>query len=604
MVDTSRGPLPAIVERLRSAGTDLLEIEVKAAVGGLPSSIWPTVSAFSNQAGGVIILGLDENNGFLPADGFDPVAIRDAVADAFRPRAATEGQGKIAPRPLGSIDIAEVDGDPVVVIDVSELPSSMKPAFVTAQGKERGTYERVGDGDRRMSTYGVFLLSTDGQQPTDDGEPVTGADRSALDAGLVERFVTRIRERRPRSVVGLSTQEEILQRHNVLAADGQTPTLAGLLAFGVYPQEFFPQAMVTLAVYPGASKDSIVGDVRMLDRRTIEGSIPVMVDEAVRAVLGNLRTRRVSRGAGAADEAEIPVDALRESITNALTHRDYSSWALGDQVRIEMFPDRVEVRSPGGIWGGRRVTDLYDGSSRSRNALLATMLTETPLPDRDESVSENAGSGIPRMIGALGRAGLPAPRFDATVTSFTVVLDRHGLLSPEINAWLEQIGAGDLPLDHRLTLALFHRGLAVDGRLLRAQLAIDTEDAREILRTLVKESWLAFPAALDGPYREGPLLMRARTREQSFFPDIEVEESIERTRHDPAPRTALDEEILASVGSRGEASIHDIAADLDRQPPSLRQRLRVLVQQEALHATAPPQSRWRRYRLPEGPRSV
>lgn len=137
----------------------------------------------------------------------------------------------------------------------------------------------------------------------------------------------------------------------MLAPDGVTPTLAGLLAFGRYPQQFLPQAMITFAVYPGKSKNLVVGDTRMLDRR--------------------------------------------------------------------------------GIWGERRVIDLFDGSSRSRNGVLAALLADAPLPDRDEAVSENAGSGIPAMTGALGRAGLPAPRFDATVMGVKVTLDGHGLLIPK-----------------------------------------------------------------------------------------------------------------------------------------------------------------------------
>ncbi|MGZ7142630.1 hypothetical protein ACXWOE_09435, partial [Streptococcus pyogenes] len=82
---------------MRSAATDLTHVEVKAAAGGLPKDLWPTVSAFSNGGGGVIILGLDEASGFAPAPGFDARAIRDAVADAFRPRRASEGDGAITP---------------------------------------------------------------------------------------------------------------------------------------------------------------------------------------------------------------------------------------------------------------------------------------------------------------------------------------------------------------------------------------------------------------------------------------------------------------------------------------------------------------------------
>ncbi|GAA4372223.1 ATP-binding protein [Agromyces bauzanensis] len=590
-METSRGELAEVVQQLRSVGTDLRHIEAKAAVGGLPKSLWPTISAFSNHGGGVVLLGLDESDGFLPAEGFDAIAIRDAVADAFRPRRAADGAGPITPRPLGTIDVDEVGGSPVVVIDVAELPPSQKPSFVTAQGKEGGTYERVGDGDRRMSTYGVFLLSTDGAQPHEDSTMVDGASIDDLDPGQVSRFIARVRRTRPRSVADLSHDADILHRHNVLAADRSTPTLAGLLALGRYPQQFYPQAIITFAVYPGRTKADVIGDVRMLDRRIIEGSIPVMVDDAVLAILENLKTRRISRGAGAVDEPEVPVDALREAVTNALTHRDYSAWALGEQVRVEMFPDRIEVSNPGGIWGGRRVVDLYDGSSRSRNQVLAALLTEVPLPGRDESVSENAGSGIPRMTGVLGRAGLPAPKFLPTVTSMTVVLDRHGLLNPDSSDWLRSIGADSLEPDLQRALVLVHRGNAVDDQILRAALVMDSEDAKHVLRRLVDDGWLAFPPRIGETYRSGRRLIAGELNARSLFEGFPVEVN------EVQAASPLDERILNAVRERGELGINELARYTQSTPGALRPRLRVLVAQGALIATAPAQSKHRRYRI-------
>lgn len=587
-METSQGTLDEVVARLRSAATDLTHVEVKAAAGGLPKDLWPTVSAFSNGGGGVIILGLDEASGFAPAPGFDARAIRDAVADAFRPRRASEGDGAITPRPLGTIDIGEIDGAPVVVVDVEELPVSQKPAFVTVQGKEGGTYERVGDGDRRMSSYGIFLLSSDATQPMIDAAPVKGATTADLDAEQIERFIARLRRRRPRSVADLSATADILRRHNVIAGDGETPTLAGLLALGRYPQQFLPQAMVTFAVYPGRTKEMLVGDTRMLDRRVVEGPIPAMVEDLVRAVLQNLRTRRVSHGVGAADEPEIPETALREAVTNALTHRDYSPWALGDQVRVEMYPDRVEVWSPGGIWGGRRVIDLYDGSSRSRNGVLAALLSDVPLLDRDEAVSENAGSGIPAMTGALGRAGLPAPKFLTSVTSLTVVLERHGLLNPETEKWLKAVGAATLDADLQRALVLVHRGYEVDDQVLRAQLAMDSNDARTILRVLADRGWLRFPRRVGEPYRPGPRLDRL-DRELAQLPLFPKETAVRRI--------SLDERVLASFDGDEELGVHEIAERTGTSANTLRPRLRVLVEEGALIATAPAQSRNRRYRI-------
>ena len=586
-METSQGSLDELITQLRTIGTDSERIEAKSAAGGVPKDLWPTVSSFSNGSGGVILLGLDERNEFAPAPGFDAQSVRDAIADAFRPRRSTDHAGAITPRPLGSVEIAEVDGAKVVVVDIQELPASQKPAFVTAQGKEGGSYERVGDGDRRMNTYGIFLLSTNAIQPRVDLEPVDGATLDDLDSPQIDRFIARLRRRRPRSVADLVATPDILRRHNVLSADG-VPTLAGLLAFGKYPQQFTPQAMITFAVYPGRTKDVLIDNTRMLDRRVIEGSIPVMVDDLVRAVLQNLQTRRVSKGVGAADEPEIPEIALREAITNALTHRDYSPWALGEQVRVEVFPDRVEVVSPGGIWGGRRVIDLFDGSSRSRNSVLAALLADVPLPDRDEAVSENAGSGIPAMTGALGRAGLPAPRFEATTTRLTVTLDRHGLLSPATAEWLQEIGAGTLDPPLQRALVLVKRGYEVDDQVLRAQLAIDSDDARSLLRVLVDGEWLKYPLRLGEAYRPGARLERAEQNRSALF-------EVEPTERNDRP-ARLDDRILELFEENDELSIHDLVDGTGSSANTLRPRLRVLIDVGAIEATALPQSKLRRYR--------
>nr|WP_197517505.1 ATP-binding protein [Microbacterium karelineae] len=551
----------------------------------MPKSLWETVSAFSNRGGGLILLGLDEQAGFAPADGFDAAAVRDAISEVLRPRRESEPAGPVTPRPHGSVDIGLVDDAPVVVVEIEELPADLRPVYVSSQGVQRGTYERVGDGDRRMSSYGVFLLTTNATLPGLDVTSVDGASISDLDASQIDRFLERIRRTRPRTIEGLASTSAALRRLRVLSSDERTPTVAGLLCFGRYPQEFLPQAMVSFAVYPGVAKEQLVGDLRMIDRRILEGPIPLMVEDAVRATLENLKTRRVSRGAGARDEPEIPVDAIREGVANALAHRDYSAQALGEQVRVEMFPDRVEISNPGDIWGGRRVIDLFEGVSRSRNAALASLLTDVPLPGRDDTVSENGGCGIPRMAGAMGLAGLGTPRFDVTSTHVTLSLDRHGLLDPDEESWLADVGAEDLPAESQRVLVLVHRGVPVDIHVLRTTFGMDCRDAESLLRRLTEQRWLGYPLHLGQAYRVGE---RLASREA----ELDLLEGIGPL----SSRTELDERIISAVRDAGELDVHSIAARVQRTLPTVRPRLRVLVEEGALIATAPPTSRNRRYR--------
>lgn len=563
--------LAAIVGTLRRAGTDTAKIEVKAAATGIGKSLWPTISAFSNASGGLVILGLDEKAGFEPVEGFDANRVLEQVKDAARPRGTRDPQGPLTPTPLIDIDQVEFEGAMVVIVKVDELPGAEKPCFVTDQGKDRGSYQRLGDGDHRMDTYSVFQLSNLTVPSPADREPVERAEFTDLDRQLVSRTIERIRATRPRALAGTTTDTEVLERIGVLDRATGSPTLAGLLALGTFPQQFFPQLMISFASYPGRDKSVVVSDTRMLDRVVLEGAIPDLIDDAVAAVLRNLQVRRVSRGAGAEDVPEIPIDAIREALVNAVSHRDYSAHALGDQVLVELYPDRLEIHSPGGLWGGRGTEHLFDGGSQSRNQVLARLLTDVPFRNRDETVCENAGSGIPRMLGEMTRNGLPAPRFSVTAAQFVVALDRFGLLNPETRSWLDALGGGSWSREQEAALALMHHLDTVTVSELRRQLAVDTTVAQ---------------AALDGLVAEG--LVREFSGRYSI-----IAESL------MAAKRGNEFRIIEQLSTGRTMSARELATVIGTSVNSIRPLLRKLVDSGQIEATAPATSRHRAYRIPE-----
>lgn len=574
-METSQGDMTDVVSRLRRYGTDLTRIEVKAAVGGVGRSAWDSVSAFANTNGGLLVLGLDESDGFRAAAGFEPLRVRDAAVAGLAEA--------VHPRPVAHVDLADVDGATVVIVDVEELAPHDKPCFVVTKGKEAGSFERRADGDHRMSTYQVFLHSINVSQPQDDIAVVEEARLDDLDADIVARMLRRLRTAGRRAVADVTSDVDALRRLNVLARnrDDAVPTVAGLLALGRYPQEFLPQWMISLAVYPGPTKDAVEDDIRMLDHVTIDGPIPHMVDRAVEAVVRNLRSELRSRGAGAEARPEIPVDVIREAVVNAVTHRDYSQFVRGEQVRIEIFPDRVEVLNAGGIWGGRSERDLLDGVSRSRNERLALLLQDVPFGDRNEVVCENKGSGIPRMAGLMRRRGLAIPRFTDRTTSFRVTLDRHGLLDPPTRLWLADSSADGLTGQAQCALALARRGDQVDDQTLRHQLGIDSRDAQLLLAGLVGEGWLSRP----------------RRRGRSFVLGERMRE-IDAPALLPRPQpveSGADSAILAVLDVVVPRTVHDVVADTGIAISSVRRRLNALVDHGRVLPTAPPTSRRRAY---------
>jgi ATP-dependent DNA helicase RecG len=574
--------LAEIVRVLRSRGTDLTKVEVKASGGGLPRSLAETISAFSNGSGGTVILGLDERAGFTPAAGFDARKMRDDLAslcaDAVRPPVRAD------------IDIIEVDGAPVVVADIPELDPRRKPCHVTRQGEYNGSYIRGGDGDRRLTEYEINLLHANQGQPRDDVEAVPEATMEDLDPDAVARLLRRVRAREPAAFRAI-TDDVALERLRVLRKDGGrlVPTLAGLLVLGSYPQQFFPQLNATFIAIPSTAKDRIPADgPRFLDNRALNGAIPDIVEGAVTAAIRNMSVRGQVFGVGREDTYDYPVEALREAVTNALMHRDYSPHSRGTQVQIEMYLDRVEVRNPGGLFGTVTQSDLgREGTSSSRNPHLARLLQDVPLPGTDQVVCENRGTGIPTMVHELRRAGMKPPRFDNKVARFMVTFPKYALLDADTRRWIAGLGQDGLSDGQHMALALMrHQGSVTNG-MLRGQ-GVERHEATAALADLVGRGLaLKFNGRRYAEYR---LLDEVVDQYLEDYPRLAAAAAAGRPTED---------RLAAIDGLFDDAPVlraADVQARTGLKPAMVRRYLSRLIDAGRIEATAPPQSRARAYR--------
>ncbi|AXB46365.1 ATP-binding protein [Amycolatopsis albispora] len=473
--------LAEIVRHLRKLGADDVEVEAKRAATKLPKSVRETVSAFANTRGGVLVLGLDE------AAGFAAVGVEDA-AKLSADLGALCGEDLEPPiRPV--IRVHRFEGADLVVAEVPALEPERRPCFAKGAGMTQGSYLRVGDGDRKLSSYEVQLMLSSRGQPRYDEEPVPTAGIESLDTKAVDEFAARLRDRRPHAFAGLAT-EEVLRRAKVLAGD--RVTLGGLLALGAYPQEHFPQLLVTFVHYPTPDGADVASGERFLDNVPFEGAIPVMVGDALAALRRNMSRRATVRGAGRVDTWEYPEAALREAIVNALAHRDYSPAARGTQVQVEMYPDRLLVRNPGGLFGPVTEDDLgEEGLSSTRNATLLRLLEDVVIPGTGRTVCENRGSGIRTMITALRQASLSPPRFADKVSFFQVTFPNHALFGPDIVDWIRRLGERGLTDSQCLGLAMAKNGDVLDNKAYRSASGLDSRRATAELGDLVGRGLLA-----------------------------------------------------------------------------------------------------------------
>ena len=196
------------------------------------------------------------------------------------------------------------------------------------------------------------------------------------------------------------------------------PTLAAILNFGVYPQGYFPQLAITAIVVQGREiGDTTEDGVRFLNNKRIEGTLSDMLSGALLFCRRNMKMETVidPQSGERTDRPEYPIEAIREAVLNALIHRDYSQYTEGTPVQIDFFTDRLEIHSPGGLYGRLTVEDLGKARPGLRNPALAAM-SEFLLK------TENRYSGIPTMRREMEAAGLPEPVFENRRNEFVVIL--------------------------------------------------------------------------------------------------------------------------------------------------------------------------------------
>jgi ATP-dependent DNA helicase RecG len=491
-------------------------------------------------------------------------------------------RSKLTPALAPSVEIVPFEGAALVVVEVGALPLSQRPCYVTTRGIYNGAFIRVGDGDQRLTPYEIDRLRENAGQPRWDEESVPQATTQDLDRETVFRLVAAARRNSPQAFAGLDEQETLARLGVLVLDDGSlVPSLAGLLSVGAYPQQFFPQLMVSVAVYPNADPgEPGPGGIRFLDSAAVGGNVPTMVNDAVQAVLRNLRRASRIVGVGREDIWEIGPEVIREAVVNAVMHRDYSPQARGTQIQVELFPDRLTVTSPGGLFGNVRLETLGDSrTSSSRNARLAALLQEAGDPFTGRPVAENRGSGVGLMISQVRRDTGVVPLFSANLDFFRVTIPRVSPITPEFRDWAARVSG-----DHELSqaqisaLALAKKGYDVDAALMR-RLGLSPNSARDELGQLLDLGLLLPRKARDGgSYRLAPGL-----RETTSEPV-------------PTPGNGVRGRILAALTETESATREELQRTTGASRSGVTKVLDELIASGLVEATAPPRSPNRRYR--------
>lgn len=369
-------------------------MEFKRTTGTLTQA-FQTVSAFLNAKGGTVLIGLNDDGSFADFKvGKDTlVSIANYIRD-------------ISPGTNINVHTYSRPGDRHL-IEISVHEGNEKPYTY-----KHISYKRILNSTSEMprSEYDRLILEQHHSHRRWESEPVSGMNVSDIHPAELSQFIqdSIIRGRLDDPLT--SDPMQLLEKLD-LARDGVI-LRAGAVAFGTkrFLTSHFPQCKLSFAKFYTESTDLI--DVIY----HIEGNVFHLLRKAETLIRDNMviSSRLSGNHIARADIPQFPMKAVREALANAFCHRDYS--ISGVAVQISMYPDRLEVLSPGSLHFGLTVDDLYTSHPSMRwNPNLAKLLFR-------RGIIEEFGTGIQRMVNAMAESGGHKPLLEAKASSIRVTI--------------------------------------------------------------------------------------------------------------------------------------------------------------------------------------
>lgn len=356
-----------------------------------PKSWLKSVSAFANGRGGKLIFGVKEDNTILGLSDYQEVS--ENISEIIKI--------KMDPNPEFDMEIKELDGKVILILSV--FAGKNTPYFVV-DGGTRTAYKRVGNQSVPASRIDLFNLSLKGEHISYDSLQ----SKEKIEDVSFKELKIEYKER-----TGKDFEEKDLKSFGLVNDEGNL-TIAGALFADNY-QVY--QSRVFCTRWNGLTKAN--GRMDALDDIEFEGNIIYLLKASLDFVKRNSKKMWKKGPVYRIEYPEYPERAVQEALVNALIHRDYS--VIGSEVHVDIYDDRLEIYSPGGMYDGTFVQDLnpLNVSSTRRNPIIADVFARMDLMER-------RGSGLRKIIEAYqaeeNYKEELKPEFKSTESSFTTIL--------------------------------------------------------------------------------------------------------------------------------------------------------------------------------------
>ena len=358
---------------------------------GKPKSWLKSVSAFANGNGGTLIFGISDDDRI--------VGLADAESDS---EVISEYvKTRLDPVPDIHLEFKEIDGKKLILLHVK---AGTETPYYYIGDKQRIAYIRIGNESVAADRLQLKALVLKGSGRTYDALPSTYKFKDMAFTQLRSACYKRLHR---------SFDDSEFTFWGIIVENG-TLTNAGALLADDSP---IRQSRIFCTRWNGLTMTSGLGEA--LDDAELEGSVIGQLQDAVAFIRNNSHKRWWKETDHREELPDYPERAVTEVICNAIIHRDYQE--LGSEIHIDIYGDRMEVYSPGGMIDGRLIQQLNPLSvpSKRRNPLLADFFSRLDLMER-------RGSGMKKILGEYARfeslKEYHTPEFTSNATEFHVTL--------------------------------------------------------------------------------------------------------------------------------------------------------------------------------------
>ncbi len=393
---------------MKYSGEESSKLEFKKTIPE-NDQIIKTIIGFCNQKGGKLIIGVNSNGIIV---GIHQEKIQKIME--FINKSIFESS---CPPIIPLVYIQMIADKMLLIIEVSS--GMNKPYYRKSEGLEKGTYIRLGRSTLRATSDIIEELKWQSRGRSFDMMSIYHTKKEDLNDSKIYEFLNSRKTSKIKTI-----SNEILKSYNLIAEEHSSIycSVGGMLLFGREPQKFLPESMIICSHFAGISGRDAIASIDCI------GTLFEQFNSAYNFILRRLERSFLIRGPKREETLEIPEEAIREVLLNAIVHRNYH---INGPTKIAIYDNRIEFFSPGTFPGPIDVNNLKIGLTYIRNNVICKIF-------REVGYIEKLGSGFLTIFSNYEKAKLHMPQIIEGENFIKCILPRKSYLSKQTKNLVEE----------------------------------------------------------------------------------------------------------------------------------------------------------------------